>query len=97
MPAWTREGHLEGNIKWFEVIGHGHVHLVNDLDLGEEGATASVNAGHRRALLDAVLLGDLCARVAAGAARAAAAGTAPREAAAQAGPLHGGTEDARQA
>jgi len=84
-------------MKWFEVIGHGHVHLVNDLDLGEERATASVNAGHGRALFDAVLLGDLGARVAAGAARAAAAGTAPWEAAAQAGPLHSGTEDARQA
>ena len=97
MPGWTREGHLEADMKWCEVFGDGRVHLVNDLDLGEEGATARVNAGHGRALFDVVLLGDLGARFAAGAARAAATGTAPWEAAAQAGPLHGGTEDARQA
>ena len=71
--------------------------MVYDLELIAAEAAAPVDAGLGRALFDAVLLGDLGARVAARAAREAVERAAPRKAASQAGPLHGGAEDARQA
>ena len=71
--------------------------MVYDLELIAAEAAAPVDAGLGRALFDAVLLGDLGARVAARAARQAVERAAPRKAASQASPLHGGTKDARKA
>ena len=71
------------------------MHLVQDLNLGAARAAARVDKVHGQVFLDAVLRGDIHARLHDSAARETGDPEAARNASAEAGLLQGGAPDAR--